>query len=1146
MKRFLLSIFLISLCNVVIAQSGCVSISQDTIVLCSDGAPIVLPPASPLGGNYTTAGVYNLIGDDFYFDTRGVTPGFYPLIYTYSGGSCTGSDTIVAQVVSTGVVSVFGADTTICYGDTAVIQTTKDELVLWSGAITGPQTFDSIGLYSPSSSQEFYYEYSYIVDANMNCMVRKYFDINVINYTSGPSIIGTDFTCSGVHETFSILPTGLVNGQEYSWIWANGSVGNNLDTAFDESGSVDLFITSENGCDTVLSFDIVVSYTPELVVDSYYEICNGDPLYLYPQGGDVYRIGTDLFPSTSDVIVYPQSDTSYFITAFSNDLLEECSDTATISVRLFPYPNITVTGMDTLCRGESISLAVNGAESYDWFAMESNGSLIYPPLGASDSVAFLPDSTVNVLVRGYQYICYDEEIVEVFVNQLPNVEILQTGSSCLDSNVVYTASGADIYEWSNGSDALEFDEIVLNDTIYYLTGEDIQTHCINYDTLFVYANSNPIIELFAPDSVCSIDPFLLQAQGGVSYQWSHTTETDSAVAFASLNADGFIEVIGFTEFGCGGRDTVVVKVVNKPFLTTSPDVESCLGATINMQVFSNATYTPALENNQTTFVATTDTILTFTSTNDFGCTTVADFNVSISDSPNIIVIGESNACPGDQLFFQAQGAVNYFWNIEANGNEASVVVESDSVIVVAGFGENGCLGTTSFEINMRDIPSSDIIGADLLCYGGSTVLQGAGDFELIWEGSVIDSQLVLNNITSDTLIQVQVINEFGCAGSIEKWVRIADLNPDVTIFGDDSLCAGESTILYGQGVDAYFYWYDSIPGFSYAFENLFADTSVSITVYNELGCDTTFSKLIRVFDYPQIAFADGLFACSGEWVTVDANTDVPVLWDDGIYSPYRQFILTEDTVLYATAIGENFCLSHDTAVVGISQSPIVSVISSGDVCEGDLITLTASGANTYEWSNGEEGSVLVVEAELNQSFSVTGFNEDGCYQVATVTPAVNEVSSIQVQFMNDTVCEYNQGIELIVNPSGGILSGDGIIDGIFSPSGPGVYEVQYSVILDNGCTATGSDAIQIGGCVGIDEELLVFSDLYPNPGNGFIQWDVRIRQVEIIDAMGRILSVKNVLSGNIDLTDLPEGTYVLVGYANDGMVARGKYVLCCR
>lgn len=1146
MKRLLFFITFLSVYNVNFGQLGCVSISQDTIVLCADGAPIVLPEATPLGGSYTTAGVNSINGFDFYFETQNVAPGFYPLVYTYSGGGCNGSDTIIAHVVSTQLISIFGADTTICYGDTAMLQTTKDELVLWSGAVTGPQTFDSIGLYSPSSSGVFYYEYPYILDINSSCIVRKYFDVNVRYYTPGPSISGADFACSGVHQTYSVNPSNLQNGQEYSWTWANGSTNNDLDTSFSESGPVELFITSENGCDTILGFDVVVSYTPELYVESYYEICEGDGLYLYPQGGDIYRIGVDLFPSTSDIVVYPQSDTSYFITAFSEDLLEDCSDTATISVRLFPYPSITVTGLDTLCRGDSISLSVSGADSYDWFEIESNGFLSYPALGFTDSILFAPDSTVQVLVRGYQYICYDSDIVEVLVNQLPDVQILQFGSSCIDSNVVYTASGADIYEWSNGSNTLEFDEIVLFDTTYYLSGRNAQTTCVNFDTLNVQANPNPMVELFAPDSVCSNDPFELQAEGALYYQWSNTSETDSSIATASLNSEGFIVVFGLTEFGCGGRDTAVVKVVNKPFLTTSSDVESCYGATVNLQVYADGPYSPALENNQISFIPTEDTTLTFVSSNDFGCTTIADFSVSMANTPNIIIIGEANACPGEQLSFQAQGAENYFWNIESNGNQATIIVENDSLITVAGFGANGCLGTTSFEINMRDIPSSDILGADFVCYGGSTVLQGAGDFELVWEGSIADSQLVLNNIMADTLIQVEVINEFGCEGSIEKWVRVADLTPDVAILGDDSLCAGESTTLYGAGIDAYFYWYDSIPAFSYSFEDLYSDTAISITVFNELGCDTTFSKLIHVFDYPNINFNDGLFACEGEWVTVNANTDVPVLWEDGIYSPYRQFFLLQDTILSATAIGENFCLSHDTIAIGIAQAPNVTISSSGNACEGESLTLTATGANTYQWSTGEVGNSIIVEAELNQTYSAAGFNESGCYQVATITPTINEVGSIQVQFLDDTVCEYNQGIELIVNPSGGILTGDGVINGIFSPSGQGIYQIEYSIILDNGCIAAGSDVIHIDDCVGIDEQNFGMQNLYPNPGNGNIHWDLRISRVDIIDAVGRIVATKNVTSGIADFSELPEGTYGLIGYDNSVILAREKYVKCSR
>ncbi|QLH44568.1 MAG: hypothetical protein HWD58_02450 [Bacteroidota bacterium] len=47
--------------------------------------------------------------------------------------------------------------------------------------------------------------------------------------------------------------------------------------------------------------------------------------------------------------------------------------------------------------------------------------------------------------------------------------------------------------------------------------------------------------------------------------------------------------------------------------------------------------------------------------------------------------------------------------------------------------------------------------------------------------------------------------------------------------------------------------------------------------------------------------------------------------------------------------------------VSFNVTPIVSVNPSGAVaiCSGDNVTLTASGANSYTWNNGQSGSSMV-------------------------------------------------------------------------------------------------------------------------------------------------------------------------------------------
>lgn len=1127
MKRILILLCLIFLENVLSAQSGCVSFPQDTVLLCTDGTPVLLPIPQPIGGQFTTAGIISINEMDNYFNTTDISAGNYNIVYSYSGPGCSGADTLVAVVVQSGIIEVIGEDT-ICLGDTLRMATTKNELVYWQQSIdSNQQVFDSVAYYLPVESGYINYDYSYLIDNFNSCNVRKNFFVEVNRFEPGPVLVGSDYSCGGTQEQYNLLPETLNNGQEYSWIWNNGSLDNFIDTVLYESGSISVDITSANGCDTTLSIDLQISVFPELILDAnYYEICQGDELYLNPYGGAYYLIGDSLYPSNEQLTLFPQSDTIIQIVSLPVDLNNGCADSASIEVRIFPYPSISITSLDTICRGDTITASASGAELYEWAVYQN--SLLYPPLSTSNSLVFAPDSTRMIFVRGFQYICYRDTILEAFVYQLPEVEIITQGVFCQDSNMVFNATGASIYSWANGSDVFTFDEVLLYDTTFVLYGYDSTTTCSNYDTLEVFVNDNPMVSISAPDSVCAGQEFTLVAEGAVYYSWDNGS--DSAMLNLSIQGDQVFTLTGINEFGCVGRDIQTVRSIAPPILLVAPDAEICLGDSVNIWVYSDAYYSPQLIDGNQMFFPSADTTLYFNAVNDLGCTSQAFIHVEVRPLPSVVITGNSNACPGDALTFNAQGAQQFYWSVNATGSSAEIIVVQDSLVYVTGVSDFGCISTTSFEVNMRDIPESAIVGDDLICSGGTSVFQGLGEYEMLWEGVIVDSQLVLSNIVADTLIQVQVTNEFGCQAYFERWLRVAELNPDVTILGDDSLCFGESTILYAAG-DAIFYWWDSIPANSVELNFLTNDTTISIRVENELGCDTTFQVLVEVFDYPQLSLADVLFSCEGQWVTVESNSNVPVFWDDGIIAPYRQYYLQSDTVVSAHALGINNCITYDTALISIAENPIVTAQAPIDVaCEGDTITLTAEGAETYQWSNGAFGNQINVAAELFQNYSVIGFSFEGCSGSSSVSPQVAPNVAVQVNFTTDTTCLFGGNFSLVLSPSGGTLSGDGVLNGIFNPSSDGYYSVEYSVESSGGCIASGSDAIYVESCaVGVSEGFDEILDPFPNPGNGMLRWDTSIRSAIVTDLFGRVVWTGSVNSGVLDLQNLPNGTYLIVG-----------------
>ena len=80
-----------------------------------------------------------------------------------------------------------------------------------------------------------------------------------------------------------------------------------------------------------------------------------------------------------------------------------------------------------------------------------------------------------------------------------------------------------------------------------------------------------------------------------------------------------------------------------------------------------------------------------------------------------------------------------------------------------------------------------------------------------------------------------------------------------------------------------------------------------------------------------------------------------------------------------------------------------------------IATLTATGASTYSWNTGENTAEISIAPESNTTYSVTGYDTNGCF--ATVQKVVNVESLPEVQILgNRTIC---QGQSTVLTAMGG-------------------------------------------------------------------------------------------------------------------------------
>jgi hypothetical protein len=160
-------------------------------------------------------------------------------------------------------------------------------------------------------------------------------------------------------------------------------------------------------------------------------------------------------------------------------------------------------------------------------------------------------------------------------------------------------------------------------------------------------------------------------------------------------------------------------------------------------------------------------------------------------------------------------------------------------------------------------------------------------------------------------------------------------------------------------------------------------------------------------------------------------------------------------------------ISGSVSVI-LNSSVFLELSSDNNLCAGETVDIgvTELSGWTYQWSNGAITPTITVSEEAVYSCEVT--NQSGSCTI--ITPAVeifvlNDEVATFLQDFNPDACDNGAEYQLQGGaPQGGIYSGNGVENGIFSPgaAGPGVHVITYSYTDPGGCgTTSATDEIEV-------------------------------------------------------------------------------------
>ncbi|MFN8276742.1 MAG: LamG-like jellyroll fold domain-containing protein [Chitinophagales bacterium] len=155
-------------------------------------------------------------------------------------------------------------------------------------------------------------------------------------------------------------------------------------------------------------------------------------------------------------------------------------------------------------------------------------------------------------------------------------------------------------------------------------------------------------------------------------------------------------------------------------------------------------------------------------------------------------------------------------------------------------------------------------------------------------------------------------------------------------------------------------------------------------------------------------------------------------------------------------------ISSGSAILQVNTPASIAISpATAVVCAGSAITLTASGASTYSWSNnGGSNAAAVYTPSGNTSYTVTATDANNCTASLTKTVTVNPLPTPAILPASPTVC---LGGTSTLTASGGASyswsnGGGSAAAASFTPSGTTTYTVTATL---NNCTATASRQITV-------------------------------------------------------------------------------------
>jgi gliding motility-associated-like protein len=924
---------------------------------------------------------------------------------------------------------------------------------------------------SPSATKT----YSLTAVSDVNCTGTSFVGSPTVTVNSKPTatLSGTAAICIGGSTNLSVNLTGT---QPWSITYTDGSNPVTISgiTASPYSISVSpaalttYSITNVNDANCIGSSfvgtpTVTVNPLPSAVISGATTLCVGASTNLsvaftgtqpwaitYTDGSTPVTIaGINTNPYL--ISVNPSTTKTYSITALSDFNCTGTSISGTPTVTVNPKPTATLSGVATICTGESTNLSLVLTGTPPWSITYTDGSSAVTIAGITTSpyaISVQPSATKTYAVTALSDAnCTGTSFVgspTVTVNPLPTAILSGANTICNGTSTNLSVALTGSQPW----------------TITYTDGVTPVT----------------IAGIAASPYLISVNPAL--------------TKTYSLTAVHDVNCTG-TSLIG----------TPTITVNPTPTASIAGDATICAGSSTNLSVTLTGTQPWSITYTDGTTPVTIAGISASPyaisvqplSTKSYSLTALHDANcvgtsmngnptITVNPSPSATLTGATTICNGASANLSIALTGSQPWSITyTDGTTAQTITGittnlyvisvsplSTKTFALTAVNDVNCTGTFTGTpvVTVNPKPTASISGDATICNGANTNLTVAFTGTQPWSitytdgttpvtitGIVSSSYSVSVHPSSTKTYSLTSLNDANCAGIDFTGTPTVTVNPTptATLSGDATICNGANTNLTvaftGSQPWSITYTDGSTPvtiagitASPYTINvNPTLSKTYSLSALSDANCpgsNFTGTAVITVNPNPGANLSGTVTLCEGAqtnlslaltgtqpWTITYTDGTTPILISGITTTPYLINVNPSTTKTYSVvAVSDANCVGTiftGTPVVTVNPKPVATIAGDATICAGKTSNISVTFTGTSPWAITYTDGITPV--------TITGVSASP-YAIAVNPLAATTYTLTAVNDVNCTGTSLNGSATVSVNPaSTATLSGDATI-----------------------------------------------------------------------------------------------------------------------